>query len=422
MSAADFQRMTADVWSAFRWVRDLDGIGGSREAQLAWLVAEAEIRDLVTRRAYERDMSSQQPITRERYTNFLVRIGDAGDEAWLTAYQHVAATDPSAGVDSRYARCLGRCEKVGGRWQLAQWHALVDFVQPYGDLSAIAAPNMNLVDSAEPLEQARATAAPASARLDGGRETWHALRDDVWNAHHWLVGQPVADSANKLERLVDELAIRELLSNYAYAHDSRDLAWSASVFADDAMLANERWTLSGSAQVVGAFRQWNRNMHLSFHRFSNPIVRFVRAPRSVVHRLLSCAPFWIKRAVLRLWPLLQPLQQALRALADRRLAHRQRRSGHLSPWRTTLMAGGREQFNGFAQDVWAGFRWLSELCPPHASDEQLITRLDDELAIRQHLYSYTDAFDSKDLPRIVDHFQGDAVPITNRGTFPMICR
>ncbi len=83
-----------------------------------------------------------------------------------------------------------------------------------------------------------------------------------------------------------------------------------------------------------------------------------------------------------------------------------------------MTPGGREQFHAFVQDVWAGFLWLTELRPTDTSSEQLIARLDDELAIRQHLFSYTDAFDSKDLRRIVGHFHEEAVLITNRGTFP----
>lgn len=82
------------------------------------------------------------------------------------------------------------------------------------------------------------------------------------------------------------------------------------------------------------------------------------------------------------------------------------------------MATGRDQFNQAIQDIWAAFRWLGDMNLPAGSADQAIDRLDDELAIRQHLYSYTDAFDSKDLARIVDHFHDDAVLITNRGTFP----
>src|SRR5438067_332681 len=70
------------------------------------------------------------------------------------------------------------------------------------------------------------------------------------------------------------------------------------------------------------------------------------------------------------------------------------------------------------EDIWAAFRWLSDLQPSAGMPDDEIERLYDELAIRQHLCSYTDAFDSKDLDRIVDHFEDDAILTTNRGVFP----
>jgi hypothetical protein len=274
MSATRFEPLAADLWSAFRWVRDRDAIGGTDDQRVAWLWAEAGLRDLLNQEAYESDATSADPVTRHRYTNFIVRLMPDQDEAWLTAYVHIAATFASGRLESRYGRCLGRCEYSGGRWQVAQWHSPVDFVVRDGEAIVDVAPDARSSEPAEPLPQARASAA-ANPPLTGGRETWQALRDDVWAAHHWLLDQDVAEPEDRLQRLSDELEIRELLSNYAYAHDSRDLAWSGSMFSDDAMLANERWVLSGNAQVVGAFREWNRNMHLSFHRFSNPIIRFV---------------------------------------------------------------------------------------------------------------------------------------------------
>jgi ketosteroid isomerase-like protein len=75
--------------------------------------------------------------------------------------------------------------------------------------------------------------------------------------------------------MVDEVAIREILSNYAYAHDSRDLGWSGSLFTDDAILYNEMQNCIGNAEVVEAFRKWNAGMLLTFHRFSNPVLKFV---------------------------------------------------------------------------------------------------------------------------------------------------
>jgi hypothetical protein len=83
------------------------------------------------------------------------------------------------------------------------------------------------------------------------------------------------------------------------------------------------------------------------------------------------------------------------------------------------MAGGREQFNALAPDVSAAYRWLAGLQLPEASPEVQVERLHDELAVRQHLCSYTDSFDSKDLDRIVGHFEEDGVLVTNRGTFPL---
>jgi ketosteroid isomerase-like protein len=82
------------------------------------------------------------------------------------------------------------------------------------------------------------------------------------------------------------------------------------------------------------------------------------------------------------------------------------------------MAGGRQQFRAVMQDVSEAYRWLTALPIPPLDAQAQLARLHDELAVRQHLCSYTDAFDSKDLDRIVDHFEEDAVLVTNRGTFP----
>ena len=52
-----------------------------------------------------------------------------------------------------------------------------------------------------------------------------------------------------------------------------------------------------------------------------------------------------------------------------------------------------------------------------ASREAAITRLTAELGVRKHIYSYADAFDSKDFERIIAHFAPDAVLTTPRGAF-----
>lgn len=265
----EFEILAAgDLWTAFRRVRDLDPIGSERHEQMSWLTAEAEIRDVVSQRMFELDME-QPGLSQRRLTNLVVRVSPGSEEAWLTAYLHLAAAGQSG-----YGRCLARLERQAGAWRIVDWHAPAEFTQTYAGLAAAGS---QMPEAPEPLEQARARAGHRNPPLDGGRETWTQLRDDVWNAHHWLLDQPIAEPSTdeKLTQLVDELSIRELLANYAYAHDSRDLAWTASVFADDAMLVNERRVCQGKAEVVDMFRGWNRTMVLTFHRFSNPIVRFV---------------------------------------------------------------------------------------------------------------------------------------------------
>jgi ketosteroid isomerase-like protein len=265
----EFKTLTGgDMWAAFRWIRDLDPIGTGPSEQIAWLTAESEIRDAVSRRMFALDDESNG-VSQRRLTNLIVRIASEKEEAWLTAYLHTATTGQSS-----YARCLAQLEHRAGAWRVAGWHAPVEFTQTYAGL---AAPNAPLPDAPEPLQQARASAVHRNPPMDGGRETWTQLRDDVWDAHHWLLDQRLPEPSidEKRCQLVDELSIRELLSNYAYAHDARDLAWTASVFADDAMLVNERRVCHGNAEVVDMFRGWNRTMVLTFHRFSNPIVRFV---------------------------------------------------------------------------------------------------------------------------------------------------
>jgi ketosteroid isomerase-like protein len=212
-------------------------------------------------------------------TNFVIRLIPDSNEAWMTCYTDTVTSD-ARDVITGFGRCLARFERSGDIWRIADWLATEDFVQRYGDGSAIAAAFSRVDDPPQSRFQSRAWGPQRAPRFDGGRETWHELRDDVWNAHHWLLDQhvpPPQSSEEELTRLADEIAIREVLSNYAYAHDSLDLSWSASMFTDDAMLINETWVFDGNAEVVGAFRGWNRNRELSFHRFSNPIVRFVPA-------------------------------------------------------------------------------------------------------------------------------------------------
>jgi len=310
-----FDKLTVDLWSAFRWVRDRDPIRGTEAELFAGVTDEAALRELVGVFGYSldakdpqwtaslfsgdghflyRDRTDRGSVGREaiaahcgelsetpefsshRPTNFIVRIMPGGTEAWLTAYLHVA-TVSGGEVTSQFGHYFGRFEKHDGRWYFADWCYSLDFVFGYRDSSGVTEADLPLDDPVDSLPATRSWAEPKNPPFNGGRESWLALRDDLWSAHHWLLDQkdPSLGPAEKLTRLVDEIAIREMLSNYAYAHDARDLAWSGSLFTDDAILYNEQQTRTGNAEVIRAFRDWNATMYLTFHRFSNPIIRFV---------------------------------------------------------------------------------------------------------------------------------------------------
>lgn len=310
-----FHELAGDLWTAFRWVRDREPIRGTDAEQITQLADDSAIRDIVSAYAYGQDIkdapwtaslfatdgvfghrdgsgretegreaiglrfqniTEAQKVTRHRVTNYMLRFLDGGAEAWLTAYFHMARIRHSGEVESVYGRYFGRFAKSGDQWQIADWRPAVDFVQLYGD-DSIEQNLQSLTDPPESLPGTRAVVQGKSPPFDGGRATWHALRDDVWNAHRWLLGQelPTPSPEEMLVQLLDEVAIRELVSNYAYAHDSRDLAWTSSCFADDAVLINETSVNEGNAAIVDIFRTWNQGMVLTFHRFSNLIVRFV---------------------------------------------------------------------------------------------------------------------------------------------------
>ena len=312
---AVFRQLTDDPWAAFRWIRDRAPISGSEGEQLSQLSDEAALRELVHGFAYAmdmknpdrasgcfsdeaslvhrdvldrrsdgvaeiaahlRDLVAQFTFSRHRPANFIVRVLPGGTEAWVSVYLHVA-TENDGAVESRFERCFGRFERNGERWQFADWCIFEDFVLGYSEDAGVVEQDLPLVDPDHSLPASRAWIPSLNPPADGGRSTWLALRDDLWNAHHWLLDSdtPEIDSGAKLNQLVDEVAIREVLSNYAYAHDSHDLAWCGSVFTEDAIIYNELQTLNGNGEIVDLFRGWQGAGFLSFHRFSNPIIRFV---------------------------------------------------------------------------------------------------------------------------------------------------
>jgi ketosteroid isomerase-like protein len=303
---AQFASLHEDPWRAFRWVRDRDLFVDPDDDPPAHLAAEAEARDLLTRLCYAVDASDletaaslfaadatlngsqdiggelaawvgSQSFSRHRYVNTVTRLLPAAGELWQTCYLHQARVHDGE-VDSRFSRCLARYEQDGSAWRIADLSIHVDLAQRYGTEAEMEAAGPQARDRTAPDRASRAQTTHRNPAFDGGRATWSELRDDVWEAHHWFGEQkeaPLANEDERLQRLVDEMLIRELLANYAYAHDSRDLLWTGSNFTDDAILINDTLRFDGNAEVIEAFRGFNRRMTVSFHRFANPRLKFV---------------------------------------------------------------------------------------------------------------------------------------------------
>lgn len=301
--------LTGDVWRAFRWVRDRDLFFEDGDDAQNHLSHEAAAQDLLSRLFYSLDAanlttaaslftananmdgdhnvrrrleSRALPLkfSRHRFVNTVTRVLSAALEMWLTCYVHQARIHTNGEVDSEYSRCVARFELQDGDWRFADLLLHVDLVQRYGIEADMVAIAPQVTDKVEPERATRAFSAHRSPAFDGGRTTWNELREDVWAAHHWFADQSdsaCTSSEERLQRLVDHMLIRELLANYAYAHDSRDLAWTASNFNDDAILINDTLRFEGNSEVIEAFRGFNRRMTVSFHRFSNPRVKFVSA-------------------------------------------------------------------------------------------------------------------------------------------------
>ena len=226
--------------------------------------------------AQVRAEAEETSYSSSRMTNCIIRVEPDCQEAWVTCYLHQPVTSDILPVhSSRFCRWTARLKLDRDVWRVADWTCQMDLETSYR--TEDPEPLHDGTGTIQPAELVRSQRSAPVVDLDSGRSGWEVLHDDVWSAHHWLLDhrQQPKSSSSREERVCADYAIRELLADYAYAHDSRDLAWSSSVFADGGILNNETAIFDGNAQVVDAFRRWNANMRLSFHRFSNPIVVLV---------------------------------------------------------------------------------------------------------------------------------------------------
>jgi ketosteroid isomerase-like protein len=100
------------------------------------------------------------------------------------------------------------------------------------------------------------------------RSFWGLLHD-----HLRIKDQPSGDLARRVQRLEDELALRDLLNTYTYYYDGSDLEGVVSVFTEDATLVNPRGTYVGAQAIRTNYAYNISNRKLSFHYASNVVVR-----------------------------------------------------------------------------------------------------------------------------------------------------
>jgi len=77
----------------------------------------------------------------------------------------------------------------------------------------------------------------------------------------------------RLQRLEDEQAVRDLLAQYAFSYDSSDVDGVMALFMDDAVLVNARGTFTGRQAIDDNYRWVNAQRSAGFHFITNTLVR-----------------------------------------------------------------------------------------------------------------------------------------------------
>jgi hypothetical protein len=78
---------------------------------------------------------------------------------------------------------------------------------------------------------------------------------------------------------------------------------------------------------------------------------------------------------------------------------------------------GRAWFFEHKNDMWRAANWVVDKPSFSGTPDEQLDWLMHDLALRELLTSYTDAFDAKDLPWTMSHFAADCVLVNPRATF-----
>ena len=109
-----------------------------------------------------------------------------------------------------------------------------------------------------------------------GRDIFNKVRHGHWTPFLWLTQQqePTGTPEEQLLRLVEERAVTEVLTEYAYYYDASDVDRVMTLFTDDAVVVSARGLYAGKSEVDANYRWVNAQRLRSYHRVTNVMVRF----------------------------------------------------------------------------------------------------------------------------------------------------
>ena len=111
--------------------------------------------------------------------------------------------------------------------------------------------------------------------MEAGHDSFSRIAHGLWAPFRRLVRQPIERGTveQRLQRIEDEQAVRDLLAQYAFSYDSADVDGVMALFADDAVLVNARGTFAGKQAIDDNYRWVNAQRQAGFHFITNTLVR-----------------------------------------------------------------------------------------------------------------------------------------------------
>lgn len=94
-----------------------------------------------------------------------------------------------------------------------------------------------------------------------GRDFFHSIAGDLWSSFQWVrdLEEPSSE-VDLVARLEDEAELRELVARYAFSHDSKNEAWTTSLFMPDGIMGHRDGAgrqSEGRAAITERFKGFN---------------------------------------------------------------------------------------------------------------------------------------------------------------------